>query len=365
MPRRFVLLTILATMVLAATAPAREPDGPEYKDHKRVLYYLDNGGQEQPIADATSFETRRRHIVAGLERAMGPLPDRGKLPPLDVRVSETVLGEGWVRHKLTYVAEVNSRVPAYLFLPTKRSGKTAAMICLTQTTNDGKDEVAGVKGLPNLKIGLELAQRGYVVLAPDYPSLGEYKYDFNADEHPSGTLKGIINHMRGVDLLVAREEVDPLRIGTIGHSLGGHNSIFLGVCDRRLKVVVTSCGWTPFDDYYGGNIRGWAGERYFPRLIDRYELKADRVPFDFYELISAIAPRGFFSSSPLRDGNFDVAGVKKAMPVAAEVYQLFDAADKLQVRYPDCEHDFPPETRKEAYEFIDRILQHKPLVAAP
>ena len=27
---------------------------------------------------------------------------------------------------------------------------------------------------------MQLAERGYVTLAPDYPSFGEYKYDFYA-----------------------------------------------------------------------------------------------------------------------------------------------------------------------------------------
>ena len=58
-------------------------------------------------------------------------------------------------------------------------------------------------------------------------------------------MKGIWNHMRCVDLLVSRDDVDAEKIGTIGHSLGGHNAIFLGVFDRRVKVVVSSCGWTP------------------------------------------------------------------------------------------------------------------------
>ena len=40
-------------------------------------------------------------------------------------------------------------------------------------------------------------------------------------------MKGIFNHMRCVDLLQSREEVDPARIGVIGHSLGGHNSMFV------------------------------------------------------------------------------------------------------------------------------------------
>jgi cephalosporin-C deacetylase-like acetyl esterase len=44
-------------------------------------------------------------------------------------------------------------------------------------------------------------------------------------------MKGIFNHMRAVDLLCSRPEVDPKRIGAIGHSLGGHNAMFVGLFD--------------------------------------------------------------------------------------------------------------------------------------
>ena len=84
------------------------------------------------------------------------------------------------------------------------------------------------------------------------------------------------------------------------------------------------------------------------------------MPFDFYGVVAAIAPRAFFSNSPINDDNFDVSGVRKAVPVAREVYQLFDAADKLQVSYPTCEHDFPQEVREESYRFIDKVLRHSP-----
>ena len=43
------------------------------------------------------------------------------------------------------------------------------------------------------------------------------------------------------------------------------------------------------------------------------------------------------------------------------VYDSLGVPDKLQVRYPNAEHDFPVESRKEAYAFIDKILGHKPL----
>jgi acetyl esterase/lipase len=169
-------------------------------------------------------------------------------------------------------------------------------------------------------------------------------------------MKAIWNHMRCVDLLVSIPGVDPERIGTIGHSLGGHNAIFLGVFDDRVKAVVSSCGWTPFHDYKEGDITGWTSDRYFPSLRDRYELNPDLAPFDFYGLVAALAPRAFFSNSPLHDSNFDYRGVEKAAPIARRVYELHGVPDNLRIAYPNAEHDFPPLVREESFEFLQSHL---------
>ena len=39
---------------------------------------------------------------------------------------------------------------------------------------------------------LELAQRGYITLSPDYPSFGEYAYDFDADDYTSGSQAALV-----------------------------------------------------------------------------------------------------------------------------------------------------------------------------
>jgi hypothetical protein len=96
-----------------------------------------------------------------------------------------------------------------------------------------------------------------------------------------------------------------------------------------------------------------------------YGLDPDRVPFDFYEVVAALAPRAFFSNSPTRDDNFAVAGVKKATVAAGEVYKLLGADAALVVRHPDCAHDFPPDVRREAYQFVDRVLGHKSVRDVP
>ena len=71
------------------------------------------------------------------------------------------------------------------------------------------------------------------------------------------------------------------RIGVIGHSLGGHNALFTAVFDERLKAIISSCGFTPFHDYYGGKLAGWTSDRYMPRIREVYGNDPDKVPFTF------------------------------------------------------------------------------------
>ena len=352
---------VMAGFALVAAGAIAVPAWPEYPDHSNLLVYRDEAGREHPVRTAADWAIRRQHVLAGMQEAMGPLPRRANLPPLDVRITERTPGDGFTRLTLTFAAEEGDRVPAFLFLPdgATTGARCAAILALHPTSPLGKRVISSEGEKPNRAYALELARRGYIVLAPDYPSFGDYTYDFDADRYQSGTMKGIFNHMRGVDLLAARPEVDARRIGVIGHSLGGHNAMFVAVFDERLKAVVSSCGWTPFHDYYGGKIAGWTSPRYMPRLRDVYGLAPGRVPFDFHEVAAALAPRAFFSNSPLHDDNFDVNGVRKGIAAARAIYRLLGAEAELQVRHPDSAHDFPTEVRREAYAFLDRVLAHE------
>jgi dienelactone hydrolase len=345
----------------AAAAPERgasAPPAPGYADHARLLVWKDEGGNERPVTTLFEWGLRRAHVIAGAERAMGELPGPSFRVPLDVEVREEVETPDYVRRKLAYSPEPGDRVPAYLLLPRARAGRRPAILCLHQTTAIGKGEPAALGGVPNLQFGDELARRGYVCLIPDYPSFGEYAYDFaaNREKWASGTMKAVWNNLRALDLLESLPHVDPDRIGAIGHSLGGHNAIFTAVFDQRLRAVVSSCGFTAFHRYYGGKLAGWTSDRYMPRLRDVYGSDPGRVPFDFHELVAAIAPRAFFASAPLGDSNFDVTGVKEVVARAAEVYALRKAPESLRAIYPDCGHDFPPAAREEAYAFLARHL---------
>ena len=186
-------------------------------------------GRESPISDQAGWEVRRDHILAHFQEAAGPLPGGKRRVPLEMQVVEEAREPGFVRKRITFATEPGDRVPAWLLIPDApaRAGRGgAAVLCLHQTIAIGKDEPVGLGKNLELAYARELTERGYVTLSPDYPNFGAYKLDVYSLGYASTTMKAIWNNLRAVDLLCSLKEVDPNRIGVIGHSLGGHNAIF-------------------------------------------------------------------------------------------------------------------------------------------
>lgn len=361
--RMAVVAAVVA--VLISDVPAADP-APKYAEHQDLSYYLDANGQKQPIKSPADWAKRREHVAAWLQTVMGPLPKPEEPIPLEVQIEEETAVGGRTRKKISYCTDsTERRVKAFLFLPhSVTTGfsdvKHPAILCLHQTTNIGKSEPAGLGGNPNLHYALHLAQRGYITLAPDYPSFGEYPFDFAPTHgYTSGSMKAIYDNIRAVDLLQSLPEVDKDRIGCIGHSLGGHNTMFTAFFEPRIKCLVSNCGFTRFHKYYGGALKGWTSARYMPLIDSRHHNNPDEVPFDFPEIIAGFAPRPFLASSPIGDSNFEVSGVKDSIASARPIYELLGAANALQANYPNCAHDFPGDVRKVAYEFFDKHLRGK------
>ncbi|HJS06236.1 MAG TPA: alpha/beta fold hydrolase [Pirellulales bacterium] len=387
------------------------PAGP--RPDRFQLLKRTEGASEAVIESPFQWTLRREQIVEGMHAVMGPVPDSSRRVPLDVKIESREQTPDYVRIKLTYAAEPGDRVPALLLVPkslelatvkaltsgqgespvapakgnagkiensTPPTGrgfegaptgrgfeKIPAMLCLHPTNPDGKAQTAGLVGEATRHYGHQLAQHGFVCLIPDYPSFGDYKaYDFKkttmAGEYEiplyvSGTMKAIWNNIRAVDLLESLPYVDSANIGAIGHSLGGHNALYTAVFEPRLKAVVTSCGFNAFHDYYKGDLKGWTSDRYMPWISTFYKNDPDNMPFDFPEVLAAIAPRAVYVSAPLHDNNFEVSGVRKCITAAQPVYELLGGKDKLVVEYPDCGHDFPDDVRERVYGWLAKELR--------
>jgi dienelactone hydrolase len=341
----------------------QQPSGelPIRTDKQNLLTYYDAAGVSHRVKSVADWKIRRAQILHNMQLVMGPLSAPSNAP-LDVQIESTVELATARREKITYLGTDGDRVPAYLFIPKLAKGvKVPAVLCLHETTKVGMGSPAGLGGRPNRYYALELAERGFVTLAPDYPNFAEYQFDSYAHGYASATMKGISNHRRAVDLLQSLPEVNPDEIGVIGHSLGGHNSIFVAVFDERIKAIVSSCGFTSFEKYMGGDLAGWSHKGYMPRIAEVYHKSPAEMPFDFTEVLAALAPRPVFINAPVGDDNFDVSGVDDCVRAALPVYRkIYHAANKLQVTHPPCAHDFPPELREAAYKFLAQALQSSP-----
>jgi hypothetical protein len=315
-------------------------------------------------AQTASLPARTRaERIRAMESVMGPFPTaRG---PLDVQVVSETRKDGLVLRDLTYLSQPGTRVPAYLIYNESVATdgqRHPGILGLHQTHAAGRKVVVGLGNSPDDEYGVELARRGYVVLAPAYPQLADYTPDIRGAGFQSGTMMAIWNNSRGLDLLASLPFVDTNGFGSIGHSLGGHNGLFTAAFDERIRVVVTSCGFDSFRDYYDGNPsvwaeeRGWCQLRYMPGLL-AYRDRLQDLPFDFADVLGAIAPRTIFINAPKGDSNFRWKSVDRVVESVRRDWAAPSEQPPPEVVHPDCPHRFPPEQRQQAYAILDRVLK--------
>ncbi|MBD3674174.1 MAG: alpha/beta fold hydrolase [Planctomycetaceae bacterium] len=347
---RWIMIVLLLTQLVSPLSAQQVP--------APTIDLLASDGDLPAVKSPQDWEHRKTHILEQMQKVMGPLPSPETPVPLSMEILERRQFPSANRWKIRYhTDDPQAWVHAWLFLPRKVKQPCPAVLCLHQTTRIGKDEPAGLGGKENLHYASELAERGFVTLAPDYPSFGDsLDYDFEQDDYLSGTMKAIYDNVRAVDLLQSLPMVDADQIGCIGHSLGGHNTMFTAAFEPRIKAMVSCCGFTRFHKYYGGQLKGWTSSRYMPRIASVYNNDPDQVPFDFPEIVGTFAPRPFLAVAPEHDSNFEVSGVRDSISAAKPVYELLGASENLRAIYPDCAHDFPPEARETAYQFLEKSL---------
>ncbi|UKS27403.1 prolyl oligopeptidase family serine peptidase [Paenibacillus sp. HWE-109] len=322
----------------------------------------------QGIENITQWEEK----LAGIRRTwleyIGELPQR---EPVKLQVRSQSKQSGHTRLHVAYDTVYGDTVTAYLLVPEAQAPGPAgypAMLALHPTHELGKDDIAMSSGRKNRIYALELVERGYVVLVPDALTAGERIYPdkpaFNSgpfyEQHPgwSTVAKNITDHMQGMDVLCTLDYVNPSAIGAIGHSFGGYNSYFLAGIDKRVKAVVSSCGFSPFTgDPYPAH---WSYRNYPYTHIPKIsaDLAIDQIPFEFHEIAALCAPVPFFNYAAQADTIFPHwKAVAEGMLELSRLYGWLGKADRFRSYLGDGGHDFPAEIRMLAYAFLDDWLK--------
>jgi hypothetical protein len=150
--RHAQVMLITATLALLAGVPVSLPanadkTAPVYADRQNLLFYYDARGELRPVTTPQEWDIRRQHILANMQKVMGPLPKHDPDLPLEIQIVEEVATPKYVRRKITYQSEKGDRVPAYLLIPRQRTGKVPGVVCLHPTNRElGKGVVCGLGG---------------------------------------------------------------------------------------------------------------------------------------------------------------------------------------------------------------------------
>ena len=231
-------------------------------------------------------------------------------PPLDLKVHEEVVVEGVYRRRLiSYAVESDERAHAYLGIPLDVEKPAPAIIALHGTYKYGKKRVAGLIDNPDKAYLDHLCRRGYVVIAPEHfvsghriPSEGHYETGAFHRKHPEWTAVGkfTYEHSIAIDVLQGLDEVDDDQIGALGHSLGGHGTIFLAAYDDRIKASACNCGGSFFR--HNPRVEAWSRDHWYVyfKPIREGLLNKEMPPIDFHEIMALIAPRAFLDLSGLK-----------------------------------------------------------------
>ena len=321
----------------------------------------------QGLAEPADWERKSGEIRRKWLELMGGLPQREAVRY--ERLSTTVEASH-TRHHIRYDAAYGDQVTAYLLIPHVNpypAQGLPAVIALHPTANSGKDDIALHSGRASRRYALELAERGYVVLAPDTITAGERKADgteyFHTalfdEQYPEWSAVGkmLSDHLHGVDLLCSLAEVDTEKIGAIGHSLGGYNGYFLAGMDSRVKAVAVSCGLSTI--YGDADSNRWGRRDWFTHLPKVTEMmNQGTISFDFHEIAALVAPAPFFCWIAQQDQYMPHwQEIGQAAEELKQLYEYLDVPDQFQAYIGTAKHDFPDEMRSLAYRFLDRWLR--------
>lgn len=282
---------------------------------------------------------------------LGPAPEP---VPLDAELVERVELPDHVREKVTYRSPAGDRVSAYVCVPTEGDGPWPAVFCHHQHAGDfalGKSEVVGLAGDPDQAYAAELAREGFVTISPDAIGFEERNWRDGENvtwfELTSRLVQGrtllatcLADISAGIDLLAARVDVDPGRIGFIGHSYGGRAALWAPAFDDRIRASVSNCGCIPYRLSLTRDT-GVQAEFVLPGFAAEHDLE------------------DLFPAYPEQTALLIQAGTDDRWSRgAAEVHEGARRAlgDRAELRIWETGHRFTPEMRRVAYDFLRQQL---------
>ena len=283
----------------------------------------------------------------------------GDLPPRDGAISAKVISqmeyETYLLEKLVLDLNGIEIVPAYFVKP-KNNVKMFPCILYNHAHggnyNLGKDELlVGRDALQEPPYAQELTSNGYAALCIDSWGFGERGGRTESAVFKEMLWKGqvlwgmmVYDSLRALDYLVSRPDVDAMRIGTMGISMGSTMAWWTAALDTRVKVCVDLCCLTDFEALIEAQgLDGHGIYYYVPSLLKH---------FSTAKINALVAPRAHLSLA----GNYDrltpPVGLDRIDQELRQVYEKAGVEKAWQMKRYEIGHFETALMRSEVVSFL-------------
>ena len=207
---------------------------------------------------------------------------------------------------------------------------------------------------------LALMKAGYAVLAFDQCGFGARMSEIGPfyDRYPQWSQLGrMVDDTRAaIDAVEKETMIDAQRVHLFGYTLGGTVALHTAALDPRVKSVVSIAGFTPMRtdtrERGTGGIARYSHERPLLPRLGLFVGREQEIPYDYGELLAAIAPRPVLIVQPSMDRDAHPADVRAAVATARKVYAQQNAADRLGLQEPNDYQRLTNATQSAAIEWM-------------
>ncbi len=292
------------------------------------------------------------------------LRSEGLVPPR-ARVVERIEEETLIREKVLVQTQPDMWVPAWVLIPRHVEPPYPTLLCL-HGHGMSKEVVIGHPRTAyerealrkyNGDYGRQFAERGYLCFCPDTRGFGE-RSDIERGDcdrlYRQALMMGQVlaglrvwDHLRAVDYLAARSDVDAERMGVVGLSMGGEHAMYVAALDERIRAAVISCAMRHLKPEFLRDPSAFCICLCIPGLF---------ALADWPDIGALIAPRPLFIEQGLQD-RVPMEAVRSGVTTLRRAYALCGAASRLDSDYFAGEHAF---SGRKAMPWMDHWLDGGP-----
>lgn len=337
-----------------------------------------------PVSALVDWDARRAEILKYWHGVMGPWPELLARPGLEIL--ETSRRYGITQHKVMIEVARGVTQQGFLLIPPGDTPRPAVFVPYynpepsidQQSLNESADPKAAKTRGPNVRdFAWQLARRGFVTLAIGAPGGDARKPALHGAQcQPLSYLAYIAANCHTV--LAQRPEVDPRRIGVIGHSYGGKWAMFASCLYEKFACAVWSDPGVVFDErdrrkenpsgsvnyfdvWYLGFEPGNVKAGLFRKLPSEGQPRTGAYKalleggHDLTELHALMAPRPFLVSG----GTADLPERWPALNHAIAVSRQLGQTNRVAMTNRET-HSPTPESNEQAYRFFEHFLRLVP-----